>query len=189
MSIMKVNSRDQIVSRPNGSLLFLLITLLPLIAFSGCGYNVQTRSNLPFDSIEIGKIENKTVEPKLQDMFNKTLSEILYEYGFDIKTHCRYILEGDINSFALEPLVEKSLVATQYRIVIKADFRIKDTLTNKIIPVKIKVPFITTFSSAENLQMVISAKEIATKEAIKNISQEIVRSIVYKDPTSIDKKK
>jgi hypothetical protein len=158
----------------------LLVVLHILFTLFGCGYAIQTRSNLPFETLSIGKIENKTVEPKLEDMFNRLLSEIFYEYGFNLNPNSQYLLEGEIISFNLEPLVEKNLSAAQYRVIIKANFSIRNKITNEVFPIKVEGPFITFFKSAEGLNIVLAQKELATEKAIKDISQEIARIIVYK---------
>jgi outer membrane lipopolysaccharide assembly protein LptE/RlpB len=158
----------------------LLILISALFILSGCGYIIQKKANLPFEGLSIGKIENKTVEPKLEDIFRRSMSEILYEYGFDLNPNSKYILEGEIISFNLEPLVEKDLTATQYKIAVKANFRIKNSTKNEALPLMIKMPFVTYFRSAESLDIVLAQKELATKKAIRDMSQEIVRLIVYK---------
>lgn len=167
-------------SQPLASIFSLSLCISLLFVLSGCGYSVQKKSDLPFDSILVGKIENKTVEPKLQDKFSKQLSETLLEYGFALYPYAQYILEGEIASFRIEPLMEKDLIATQYRVIIKAEFRIKDLKGNQVFPLKIDSPFIVYFSSFEGLERVLIAKDSATDKAIKDLAQEVVRFIIYK---------
>lgn len=159
-----------------GLLIFLHISL---IAMFGCGYSIQVRANLPFESIAIGKIENRTAEPKLQDKFQRILAETFMEDGFKIEPLSRYKIEGSIISFDLKPLSEKSLTVTEYKVIIKADFYLLDTKTNKKIPINLIRPFVTYFPAHEKIEDVIVKKEIATDRAIKDISLEIRRHIVY----------
>lgn len=165
---------------------FLLFTFYFLLLF-GCGYTIQTRTNLPFDTIAVGKIENKTLEPKLQDRFSRSLAETFSEYGFRVSQSARYRLEGEITKFELMPLVEKDLVATQYEVVIKANFRLIDTATGRSVPLVADSPFITYFSSADKLENVLAQKELSTSSAMRNISQEVVRHIIYRIQKDSDK--
>lgn len=182
MMIMK-DSRVQRFKGSKKSLLFLLVTChLLLITFFGCGYTIQTKANLPFDTIAVGKLENKTFEPKLQDRFSRSLSETFAEYGFRVNSSARYRLEGEITKFELEPLGEQNLVAAQYKVVIKANFRLIDTASGRSVPLVADSPFITYFSSTERLENVLAQKELSTVSALKNLSQEIVRVISYNTP-------
>ncbi|WP_333655717.1 LptE family protein [Dissulfurispira sp.] len=159
----------------------LLLTVYCLLFF-GCGYTIQTKANLPFDTIAVGKLENKTFEPKLQDRFSRSLSETFAEYGFRVNSSARYRLEGEITKFELEPLVEQNLVAAQYKVVIKANFRLIDTASGRSVPLVADSPFITYFRSTERLENVLAQKELSTVSALKNLSQEVVRVISYNTP-------
>jgi hypothetical protein len=156
--------------------------LLSLLILFGCGYTIQTKANLPFDTIAVGKLENKTFEPKLQDRFSRSLAETFAEYGFRVNSSARYRLEGEITRFELEPLIEQNLVATQYKVVIKANFRLIDTASGRRVPLIADSPFITYFSSAERLENVLAQKELSTVNALKSLSQEVVRVISYNTP-------
>lgn len=148
----------------------------------GCGYTLQTRANLPFESVAVGKIENKTVEPKLQDRFNRQLSDTFAEYGFYVGQSSRYVLDGEITQFELRPRAEANLIATQYEVVITANFRLVDTLTGRSFPLIAQSPFITYFGSTGSLESVLAQKELSTNSALKNLSQEVVRRIAYDTP-------
>jgi hypothetical protein len=173
------NSKIKIQNSKLRYILLLLTVHCLLFTLFGCGYTIQTKANLPFDTIAVGKLENKTFEPKLQDRLSRQLAETFLEYGFSISSSARYRLEGEITKFELEPLVEQSLVATQYKVVIKAYFRLIDTASGKIIPLVEDSPFITYFSSAEKLQNVLAQKELSTISALKDISQAVARRIIY----------
>jgi hypothetical protein len=147
---------------------------------------MQTKANLPFDSIAIGKIENKTLEPKLQDRFSRSLAETFAEYGFSVTPSARYKLEGEITRFELTPLAEVNLVASQYQVVIRAKFRLIDTKTGKMFPLVAENPFITAFGSSGKLEDVLAQKELSTEGALKSISQEAVRTISYSTPKDFE---
>lgn len=157
----------------------LLLTAYCLLLF-GCGYTIQTKANLPFDTIAVGTIENRTREPKLQDMFGKALAETFAEYAFSVSPSARYRLEGTITKFELRPLVEQDLVATQYEVVIEANFRLIDTVSGAVTPLVAESPFITYFSTIGRLENVLAQKEVSTASAMKNLAQEVARRIIYR---------
>lgn len=158
----------------------IFFSILLLFFLFGCGYTIQKKADLPFDTVWVGNIENKTVEPKLQDSLSRHLSETFMEYGFKVKPQAQYVIEGDIISFKLEPLVEKDLIAAQYRVTIKANLRIKDIKSSQTYPIHIESPFVVYFGSFENLEKVLIAKDSATDKAIKDLAHEVIRFIIYK---------
>jgi len=164
----------------HSSLVTHLITChLLLFTLFGCGYSVQTRSELPFDSISIGKIENNTSEPKLQDRLSRSLAETFMQYGCQINPHARYKIEGKITKFEMEPVAEKASAATQYMVIVRADFRLIDTINGSFQTFSIHNPFYVYFSSAGSIQQVLAQKDIALGRALDDLSQEIVRRIIY----------
>ncbi len=152
---------------------FMLFTLF------GCGYTLQTRADLPFEQISIGRIENKTIEPKLQDRFSRILAETLLEYGFYLNPQAKYKIEGDVEHFELKPLSEKLLTVVEYQVVIKGKFRLVDAETGKVRYAGTDDPFVTYFIPKGKLEDVIANKELATEDAVKNLSQDLIRRIIY----------
>ncbi len=152
--------------------------LLVTCYLAGCGYTLQTTADLPFDTISIGRIDNKTLEPKLQDRFNRSLAEYLAQYGYQVGPS-RYILEGEITGFTLMPTTEQNLVATQYQIVITANFKLTDKTNGRSVPLIASTPFITYFGSSGSLVNVLAQKESATAGALQNLSLSVVTQITY----------
>lgn len=159
-----------------------------LVAFclllGGCGYTLQTKGDLPFEAVSLGRIDNKTTEPKLQDQFNRLLAETLSEYGFYVTKTARYSLEGEVKQFLLRPSVELSSVATQYEVIIRASFRLVDRETGRVSPVLADSPYVTYFNSVGKLESVLAQKELSSRDALKNLSQAIVMTILYSVPTN-----
>ncbi|MFO0752453.1 MAG: LPS assembly lipoprotein LptE [Thermodesulfovibrionales bacterium] len=150
----------------------------------GCGYTLQTKADLPFEAISLGRIGNRTTEPKLQDQFNRLLAETLSEYGFLVTRSARYSLEGEVRQFLLKPSVELSSVATQYQVIIRASFRLVDRETGRVTPVLADSPYITYFNSVGKLESVLAQKELSSRDALKNLSQAIVMTIIYSVPAN-----
>ncbi len=146
----------------------------------GCGYTLQTRANLPFSSVSLGKIENKTFEPKLQDRLNRILAETLMEYGVEVTPWAEHRIDGDITMFQLLTVSEINLTTAEYQILIKADFKLTDTKTGASVPlVGVSSPFNTTFKALGNLENVLAQKEISTDAALRDLSQELIRRMIY----------
>lgn len=177
------NSKFKIQHSKLSRILLLFTIHYSLFTMYGCsGYAIQTKANLPFDTIAVGRIENKTLEPKLQDRFIRSLAETFAEYGFSVSRSARYKLEGKITEFALQPLNEQNLVATQYQVVIKASFNLVDTSTGRSVPLVAENPYITYFGTSDRLENVLAQKELSTNSALKNIAQEVARAISYNTP-------
>jgi len=169
-------------------LLFTSHFLFLAFLLSSCGYKLQTKADLPFESISIGSIDNKTHEPKLQDRLNKILTETFMEYGFRVNPAAGYRIEADITGFDLKVLSERDLTAAEYEITVKSSFRLFDTGKGTVTQLMdIRSPFVTYFSTAGNLVSVIAQKEISTDRALKDLAQELVRRIVYSQPGKLQK--
>jgi hypothetical protein len=98
--------------------------------------------------------------------------------GFVIDSSAGYKIHGAITQFELRTLSEKSGVATEYEVVIKGDFRLMDP-SGKTRELRNRGVFIVSFSSSEQLQSVMALKELATERALKDLSSEIVASLMY----------
>ncbi len=156
----------------------LLVTCYSLLVV-GCGYTIHGRASLPFDSIRIGKIENKTVEPKLEDRMQRALADELMKNGIQVVNSSGYVLNGVIKTFELKGLSEKEGVMIEYEVVIRGRFYLVDP-SGKTKELKDSGSFIASFSSADSLQNVMTMKEEAIKRALKDMATEIVASIIYR---------
>ncbi len=151
-----------------------------LLVLSGCGYSLHTKASLPFDAIRIGTIENKTLEPKLQDGLNRSLTGEFLKQGITVQNNAGYKLEGVIHKFELRVLSEKSDVASEYEVTIKGDFRLVDP-AGKIKEIKdIGSPFIVSFYGSGKLNELIAYKEQASERALKDMAAEIVATLLYR---------
>jgi hypothetical protein len=151
-----------------------------LLAIYGCGYTIHGRSSLPFDSIQIANIENRTLEPKLQDMLYRALTEEFLKEGISVQSPSGHKLSGTINKFDLKVLSEKSDIASEYEVVIRGDFKLVDP-TGKVKDFKgIGSPFIVSFSGSGALNELIANKELASEKAIRDMAMEIVAALLYR---------
>ncbi|TAN43890.1 MAG: hypothetical protein EPN22_08800 [Nitrospirae bacterium] len=162
-----------------------------LILLDGCGYAVRGKAELPFDSIALGRIENQTLEPKLQDKLNRALAETFNAYGVTLSSSAKYRIEADITKITLTALSEQELTASEYEISILADFRLVDTEKSIANKIGVASPFRAAFTAVSPLENLTAQKELAMERALKNLAEELARRIVYEFPAKPgpDKKK
>src|SRR3990172_7052404 len=103
---------------------FILAVLLTAMSLGGCGYGIHSQRALPFTEVSIGRIENKTLEPKLQDRLHKALTEEFMKQGINVNPGASYKLTGVIHSFAMAGLSEKGGIIKEYRVMVSAAFRL-----------------------------------------------------------------
>jgi len=159
---------------------WLFVSLCCLL-LTGCGYTLYGKSNLPFQSIAVSKIVNKTFEPSLEDRMQIALTDELMRSGFLIDSGAGYRITGNLTTFELKTLSEKGGGAVEYEVTIKGDFRLVDPF-GRARGLRNQGVFIVSFPSTDSLQTVIALKERATEKALKDFSSEIVASIIYDRP-------
>lgn len=160
--------------------LSLFIVSCLLLGLSGCGYSLYTKASLPFQSIRIVRIENKTVEPKLQDRLYKALTEEFLKEGIAVSPQAGYKLSCTIYHFELKLLAEQSNVATDYEVIIKGNFELTDPSGKKKEFKDIGAPFIVSFAGSGPLDELLASKEVASDKAIKDMATEIVGLLIYR---------
>jgi hypothetical protein len=160
---------------------FLLFTLCcSLFTLSGCGYSLHGRASLPFDAIQIGTIENKTVEPKLQDRMYTALTEEFLMQGITVSPDAGYKLSGTIKQFLLIVLSEKAGIAAEYEIIMKGDFVLVDPSGKQKELKDIGSPFIVSFSGSGPLEELLASKEVASEKAIRDMAMQVVGAVIYR---------
>lgn len=156
----------------------LLVVSLSFLFVSGCGYTLQGKASLPFGSITIGKIINKTFEPGVEDRMQLALVDELMKNGFTIDNSGQHRIDGVINAFELRTLSTKSGVAVEYEVVVRGDFRLTEA-AGKTRPLRNSGVYIVSFLSKDSLQGVMAMKEKAIERALKDLASEIAASIIY----------
>ncbi len=159
--------------------LLLIAYCLLLTVLVGCGYTIHNKASLPFREIRIGKIENKTLEPKLQDRLYRALTEEFLKQGVDVNNGAGYKISGTIHQFDLKILSEKSNVAVDYEVIIRADFMLTDPSGKTKEFRSVGSPFIISFSGPGSLNDLIASKEIASEKLIREMAIEIVATLIY----------
>lgn len=152
--------------------------LILLFTLAGCGYTLQGRDTLPLTSVKIGRIENRTFEPKLEDKFQKALADELIRNGIMISKSAGHVISGTIDDLKLRPLAEKEGVASEYEVIIKARFFLTSP-DGKVKELRNTGVFIVSFSGTGNIESLVAAKEQAAETAMRNLASEIRAGIVY----------
>lgn len=159
----------------------LRITLfVSLLLMSGCGYSIHPQSSLPAKEISIGLIDNRTVEPKLQDKLERALTEEFMKQGIKVSRGAEYNITGTVNSFDLVSLSEKGGVTAEYRVTMSAVFKLLDR-EGKVVTVKnISSPFIVVLTDQGDLGSLLALKDAAEERAVADIAMEIVGAFMFK---------
>jgi len=160
--------------------------LMAIFLLSGCGYTLYGAKEAGVRSVSIGRIENTSGEPRLEDMLVAALADELSRQGIALSkeaTRENQIYGGEIhgviNRFELTGIAESGQeVFTEYEVRINGAFFLR-TPEGKDIPLKGENPFIVTFPSRADLSRVFAAREQAVKEMLKGLSAEIVSGLVY----------
>lgn len=150
--------------------------LVCLLLFLGaCGYSVH---RAPMDSVRLGKIENRTFEPKLEDRLNEALTGALLRNGIHIDPRAAHTVKGTVEEFHLRSLAEKERITVTYEVIIKGRFYLVD-LEGRQRELRSSGVFIVTFGSEEVLERVLALKEEATLRALDDLSEELTASLLY----------
>jgi hypothetical protein len=157
----------------------LLCAMLSALCPLGCGYTLHGRASLPFNEIQIGKIENRTLEPKLQDKLSRALTEEFLKQGITVSPDAGYKISGTIHRFELRLLSEKEDIAKEYEVIIRGNFTLVDPSGNAREYKDIGSPFIVSFSGPDLLNELRASKEIASERAIRDLAGEIVAALMY----------
>ncbi|NJD56510.1 MAG: hypothetical protein FIA94_08925 [Nitrospirae bacterium] len=157
----------------------LLAFLLPVL-LAGCGYSVHSRASLPFTEIRIGKVENRTLEPKLEDKLHRALAEEFERNGITVSPGAAPVISGVIRNFTMISLSEKKGTTVEYQIIVQADFTFQNA-AGKVSEIwRTESPFIVPFSGSETIADLVAARDIAERKAMADIAMEVVGSLIYK---------
>lgn len=158
---------------------YTLCSMLIALCLVGCGYTLHSKTALPFDSIKIERIENVTLEPKLQDRLYSALTEEFLKNGITVSNNADHKLSGTIHLFELHVLSEKRGVAVEYEVVMRGEFRLIGPSGDTKDLKNIGSPFIVSFPGAGPLENVLAFKELASEKAVKDMAMEIVGILIY----------
>jgi hypothetical protein len=153
--------------------------LIAVLLAAGCGYSIYTRASLPFTEIRIGYVENRTLEPKLDDKLHRALVEEFAKYGVAVTPGAAHVISATLQNFNMVSLSEKDDITVEYRFHIDADFTYQDG-TGKVREIKNRgLPFIVSFSGSGALPDLLAAREVAERQAMSDLAKSIIGSLIY----------
>ena len=161
-----------------GLLFYVLCSMLLALCLFGCGYTLHGKAALPVNEIQIERIENRTLEPKLQDRFHRVITEEFLKHGVSISPNADYKLSGTINFFEMYVLAERD-VAVEYEVVMRGDFKLVGPSGDTKDIKGIGSPFIVSFPGSGLLEEVLALKERASERALRDMATEIVGILIY----------
>lgn len=153
---------------------------LAVLVTSGCGYSLHGKKDLPFTEIRIGKIENLSLEPKLQDKLHKALVREFTRNGITVTPSVGNVLSGVVRRFDMSSLSEKKDITVEYRIIIEADFTYKDSDGNVRVTKKVASPFIVSSPGSKDMGVLLGSRDVAEEKAVADIAMEIVGALIFK---------
>lgn len=164
-----------------GIKIILQTTAMALIfLLAGCGYSIHRHASLPFREINIGRIDNATVEPKLQDKLSTALTEEFTRQGILVTPEAQLNLSGRITKFQMISLSEKGGVTVEYRVIVNADFTMTDAKGKVLETRHVSSPFIVSFTGTGDLTNLLASRDVAEKKAMADLSEELVGTLIYK---------
>ena len=168
------------IKKIQGVLFNIIFISIAALVCGGCGYSIHPQSALSAKEVEIGLIENKTVEPKLQDKLHRALTEEFMKQGVRVGRGAEYRITGVVNSFDLVSLAEKGGVTVEYRVAVSAEFRLFDRQGKVVTTKKISSPFIVVLTDPGDLGQLLALKDIAEERAMSDIAIEIVGAVIFR---------
>jgi outer membrane lipopolysaccharide assembly protein LptE/RlpB len=158
---------------------FLGFACLAVFMIAGCGYSIHRKADLPFTEIRIGKIENLSLEPKLQDKLHKALVREFTKNGITVTPSARNVLSGVVRRFEMSSLSEKKDITVEYSIIIDADFTYRDNEGKVRVTKKVMSPFIIASSGSQDMARLLGSRDLAEDKAMADIAMEIVGALIY----------
>lgn len=159
---------------------FLGLACLAVAMTAGCGYSIHRKADLPFTEIRIGKIENLSLEPKLQDKLHKALVREFTKNGITVTPSVGNVLSGVVRRFEMSSLSERKDITVEYKITIDADFTYRDNDGKVLQMKKVMSPFIISSSGSRDMALLLGSRDMAEDKAMADIAMEIVGALIYK---------
>lgn len=153
--------------------------LIVLTLISSCGYRIHKRSDLPYTSLRLTQITNRTSEPGLQDLFARVFTEEALQQGLVISETSGNAISILITDYSLSTVAVKNSLSAEYRVGIVADVTIKPYDRPEVVLKGVDSGFDETFVAGNSLQSIQSSREVITKRALRDISQKVLSEIIY----------
>ena len=167
--IMKNKKRDTL------SYLIVIFLLMPLI--SSCGYRMVGSTFLPFQSIYIKQVVNRTYEPRLEERLHDALSREFIRQGIEVRSSsAESELEAVVTSFELGAIAAVDDVVQEQELLMSVDIKLIEG--ERVIEfMGMRSPIRITFQATGTVSENVANKDAATDRACTEIAEEIVGRI------------
>ncbi|MBI5739720.1 MAG: hypothetical protein HZA16_03275 [Nitrospirae bacterium] len=163
-------------------IIFLILSLslvtCYLLLVSSCGYRMIGSTSLPFHSVTIKQVRNRTYEPRLEERMHIALSREFISQGIEVAgTGGEVELEATVTSFQLGAIAAVDDRIKEQSILLRVDIKLTDAgrVTEfSSLESPIKITFQTTGTVSES----VAFKELATDKACSEIAKELVGRII-----------
>jgi len=157
--------------------------ILLFFALYGCGYHLVGSSSIPFDTILVLPVQNKTHEPLLEDVMYHALSSEFISQGIrvvstgqrDTKTR----LETVIRSFSVNTIAASDNTVKEQSIMMEVDFRLIEG--RRVMEfISVRPPINITFQATGSVTEAVIEKQRAMERAAQEIAKELVSRIALR---------
>ena len=157
-----------------------VMSIIAILIVSSCGYRMVGSKVLPFDSITIRPVQNKTYEPRLEERLHNALSDEFIKQGIEVKAAGGDVdLDTQITSFDLAAVGVSDEKVMEQSVEMSVNVKIMDhgsVIEFGSVESLINVTFQTSGSVIES----VANKERASDKASREIAKEIVSRIVMR---------
>ncbi|MEE8329856.1 MAG: LPS assembly lipoprotein LptE [Thermodesulfovibrionia bacterium] len=156
-----------------------LFTLCFLLLLS-CGYHMVGSKPLPFQSITIKSVQNKTYEPKLEDRLHNALSKEFISQGIKVMARGGDAdMEAIITTFELSSIAAINETVQEQMIKMIVNIRViyKDRVTEFT---SMESPIRITFPTTGTVSDSVVQKERAIDKACSEIARETISRIIIR---------
>ncbi len=158
----------------------LFFLLLSVGALNGCGYSLYSHASLPFKEIAVDTIENRTLEPGLQDIFQRVLVEEFMKQGISVIPSAKNRVSAVIRTFDMPSLAEVGGYTREYKITVGIDVLITDENGQKRYIKNVGSPFMNPFAGSDDMGMLLATKRLAEEEALRDAARQLIGALIFK---------
>lgn len=180
------------------SVKLILLVLSYLVLFYSCGYRFVGSSTMPFNSITIDPVVNKTYEPRLEEILHHALSDEFIAQGIQVMAYGGdYRLQSTITNYQVSPVAEFDKSVKEQRITMWVDFTLSNAeVVNKFKNIKSPYQFTSQTTNVardtnpktlnddererREVQDTAIRKEIDTIRVSREIARELIVRIIAK---------
>lgn len=157
-------------------LLFAVCCLL--FTVSSCGYHMIGSTSLPFHSVTIKHVQNKTYEPRLEEKMHNALSREFINQGIEVMNAAGEVeLEATVTYFQTGAIAAVDERIKEQSIIMHVDMKLTDQ--GKVTEFKsMKSPIKITFQSTGTVTESAALKDKATDKACSEIAKELVSRVI-----------